>query len=63
MKLATEAERQAWCWSWAKKFFTRWYSMHGISGHEAAWEALGEWDRGYWYGVAEFVYENFDEKK
>jgi hypothetical protein len=58
----TEAERQAWCWSWAKKLYTRWHARHGITGHEEAWEALGDWGQGYWYGVAEFVYENFDEK-
>lgn len=37
--------------------------MHGTSGHEEAWLALDEWERGYWYGVAEFVYDNFDEKR
>lgn len=61
--MKTEAERRAWCCDWAKRLFTRWHSMHGISGHEAAWEALGEWGQSYWCGVAEFVYENFDEKE
>jgi hypothetical protein len=27
-----------------------------------AWEQMGEWDQGYWYGVAEFVLDNFNEK-
>jgi hypothetical protein len=62
MKHATEVERQTWCWLWAKRFFTRWHSMHGIAGQEEAWAAMDEWEQGYWYGVAEFVYENFDEK-
>jgi hypothetical protein len=62
MKQMTETERQTWCRLWSKKLFIRWHSMHGVAGHEEAWQALGEWGQGYWYGVAELVYENFDEK-
>jgi hypothetical protein len=59
----TEIERRAKCWSLAKALYVRWHSMHGVYGHEEAWLTLGEWDQGYWYGVAEFVFDNFEEKK
>lgn len=62
MKRMTEVERQTWCKLWAHKLFTRWLSMHGIAVQEEAWELLNDWEQGYWYGVAEFVFENFDEK-
>ena len=58
----TEKQRQDWCWLWAKRFYTRWHSAHGTCGHDEAWENMDDWDRGYWYSVAEFVFENFEEK-
>jgi hypothetical protein len=58
----TEKDRQEWCWRWAKRLYIRWHSMHGTRGWDEAWEQMGEWDQGYWYGVAEFVLDNFNEK-
>jgi hypothetical protein len=50
------------CWLWAERLYIRWHSMHGLSNSKEAWEKLNEWDKSYWYGVAEFVFENFEEK-
>jgi hypothetical protein len=36
--------------------------MHGTAHSEEAWAALNEWDQGYWYGVAEFVLDYYDER-
>ena len=58
----TEMNEREKCWSLAEKLFTRWHSMHGLSEHEKAWQALDEWDREYWYGVAEYVLDNYKEK-
>lgn len=58
----TEPERNAKRWLWAQRLFTRWHAMHGLRDHAEAWQRLDEWDKGYWFGVAEFVFEWFDEK-
>jgi hypothetical protein len=50
-------------WEWAERLYTRYHSMHGLAGSLEAWSKLDEWEQGYWFGVAEFVADHFEEKR